>query len=160
MFFIDLVLLIRPLVVPAVVFIAIFVTAALPLAGVRAVDGFQAPAIPYCMVRVRVSQAGTPKDLGVGILVVALGPWLDGVDSGVSWSVVALPPPKVVLPTPIMIVVAPIIAAVIAATIIAPVVGVTILLVEARVLANVFLDLRIGLVSVYPLFRHHEQVLD
>jgi hypothetical protein len=38
-FFFGLVLLIRPLVIPAVVFVAVFVTAALPLVGVRAVDG-------------------------------------------------------------------------------------------------------------------------
>jgi hypothetical protein len=38
MFFFGLVLLIRPLVDLAVVFVAVFVTAALPLAGVRAVD--------------------------------------------------------------------------------------------------------------------------
>jgi hypothetical protein len=34
MFFFDLVLLIRPLVVPTVIFVAVFVTAALPFPGV------------------------------------------------------------------------------------------------------------------------------
>jgi hypothetical protein len=116
------------------------------------------------MVRVWVSRAGTLKDLGVGILLVALGPWLDGVD---SWSVAALPPPKVVLPTPIMIVamsimivVAPIIAMVVVALIIVPVIGAMILLVRARSPTNVFLDLLIGVVSVCPLLHHCEHVLD
>jgi hypothetical protein len=31
------------------------------------------------MVRVWMSQAGTLKDLGIGILIVALGHWLDSV---------------------------------------------------------------------------------
>jgi hypothetical protein len=31
-----------------------------------------------------MSQAGTLKDLGIGILIVALGHWLDGVDGVVS----------------------------------------------------------------------------
>jgi hypothetical protein len=106
---------------------------------------------------------GTLKDLGVGILVVALGRWLDGIDSIVSWSVAVLPPPKVILPTPITIVVAavavvivPIITVVVAAPIIAPVVGAVILLVGSRSPANVFLDLWVGLVSVCPLLRHRE----
>jgi hypothetical protein len=90
MFFFDFVLPIRPLVVSAVVFVTVFVTVVLPLAGIRAVDRLQDPAIPHCMARVRVSWAGTLEDLGVGILVVALGPWLDGVDSAISWSVAAL----------------------------------------------------------------------
>jgi hypothetical protein len=114
-----------------------------------------------------VSRVGTLKDLGVGIFVVTLSPWLDGVDSVVSWSVVALPPPKVVLPTPIMIVItvvvvviALIIAAVVTAPIIAPIVGAVILLVRARSPTNVFLNLLVGLVSVRPLLHHHEQVLD
>jgi hypothetical protein len=38
-FFFGLVLLIRPLVVPAIILVAVFVTAALPFAGVLAVDG-------------------------------------------------------------------------------------------------------------------------
>jgi hypothetical protein len=73
-FFFGLVLLIRPLVISAVVFVTVFVIVVLPLVGVRAVDGLQAPAIPHCMARARVSQVGTLKDLGVGIFVVALGP--------------------------------------------------------------------------------------
>jgi hypothetical protein len=72
-FFFGLVLLIRPHVIPAVVFVAVFVTAALPLVGVRVVDGLLTPAVPHCMARVRVSRARTLKDLGVGILVVVLG---------------------------------------------------------------------------------------
>jgi hypothetical protein len=167
MFFFSLILLIRPIVVPAVVFIAVFVSAMLPLAGIRAVDGLQAPAIPHCVARARVSRAGTLKDLGVGILIVVLGPWLDGVDGLVSWSVVALPPSKVILPTPIMIVIvavvvviAPIITAVVTASVIASVIGAVILLVGARSLANVFLDLLIGLVSICLLLHYCEQVLD
>jgi hypothetical protein len=31
------------------------------------------------MARVRMSQAGTLKDLGIGILIIALGCWIDGV---------------------------------------------------------------------------------
>jgi hypothetical protein len=166
-FFFSLVLLIRPIVVLTVVFIVIFVSATLPLAGIQAVDGLQAPAIPHCVAGARVSRAGTLKDLGVGILIVALGPWLDGVDGIVSWSVVALPPSKVVLPTPITIVIvavavviALIIAAVVTAPIIASVIGAVILLVGARSPTNVFLDLLIGLVSICPLLHYHEQVLD
>jgi hypothetical protein len=48
-FFFNIVLLIRPLVIPAVVFVAVFVIVALSFVGVRAVDGLQTPAIPYCM---------------------------------------------------------------------------------------------------------------
>jgi hypothetical protein len=116
------------------------------------------------MVGVQMSWAGTLKNLRVGILIVALGRWLDGV---VNWSVVALPPPKVILPTPITIVVvavtvviAPIIAAVITTSVIASVVEAVILLVEARSSANIFLDLLVGLVSICPLLRHREKVLD
>jgi hypothetical protein len=72
------------------------------------------------MAEIHMSQARTLKDLGIDILIVALGRWLDSVDGIISWSVVALPPPKVVLPTPITIVIAavvviiaPIIAAVV-----------------------------------------------
>jgi hypothetical protein len=81
------------------------------------------------MARVWMSRAGTLKDLGIGILIVVLGCWLDGIDGVVNWLVVARLPPKVVLLTPITIVVAavtvvvaPIIAAVITMPIIAPVV--------------------------------------
>jgi hypothetical protein len=109
------------------------------------------------MARVWMSRAGTLKDLGIGILIVALGRWLDGVDDIVNWLVAALPPPKVVLPTPITIivatvavVVAPIIAAVITMPIIAPVIWAAILLVRA---GNVFLDLLVDLISICPLLR-------
>jgi hypothetical protein len=81
------------------------------------------------MARVWMGRAGTLKDLGIGILIVALRRWLDGVDGVVSRSVVALPPSKFVLLTPITIViataadvVAPIIAAIVMTPIIAPVV--------------------------------------
>jgi hypothetical protein len=100
------------------------------------------------------------KDIVVGILIVALGRWLDGV---VNWSVVALPPPKVILPTPITIVVAAIavvVAAIIAAVIAKPIIGAAILLVRARSPANIFLALLVGLISIYPLLRHYEKVLD
>jgi hypothetical protein len=110
------------------------------------------------MARVWVSLAGILKDLGVGILVVVLGCWLDGIDGVVSWSVAALPPPKVILPTPITIVVATV--TVVVAPIIAPVIGAAIWLVGSRSPANIFLDLLVGLISVYPLLRHCEQVLD
>jgi hypothetical protein len=119
------------------------------------------------MAGVRVSHAGTLKDLGVGILVVALGHWLDSVEGIVSRSVAALPPPKLILLMPITIVVAsvavviaPIITAVVTTPIIVPVVGAVMLLVGSRSPANIFLDLLVGLVSVCPLLRHREQVLD
>jgi hypothetical protein len=72
-FLFGLVLLIRPLVVPAVIFVTIFVTAAQPFTGVLAIDRLQTPAIPHCMARVRMSRTGTLKDLGVGILLIVLG---------------------------------------------------------------------------------------
>jgi hypothetical protein len=119
------------------------------------------------MARVQVSEVETLKDLGVGILIVALGRWLDGIDGVVSWLVAALPPPKDVLPMPITIVVAEvvvvivsIVAVVIAAPIIAWVIGVAILLVGLGSPANVFLDLLVSLISVCPLLRHRKQVLD
>jgi hypothetical protein len=74
-----------------------------------------------------------------------------------------LAPPKVILPTSIMIVVAavtvviaPIIAPAIAVLVITPVIGVVILLVGSRSLANVFLDLLVSLVNVCPLLCHRE----
>jgi hypothetical protein len=80
---------------------------------------------------------------------------------------VALPPPKVVLPTPLTIiivavavVIALIITTVIATLIIVPVIGAASLLVGSRSLANVFLDMLVSLVSVRPLLHHREQVLD
>jgi hypothetical protein len=119
------------------------------------------------MARVRMSRAGTLKDLGVGILIIALRRWLDGVDDVINWSVAGLPPPKVVLPTPIMIIIAvvmvivvPIIAAIVMTPIIAPVVWAAIWLVRARSPANVFLDLLVGLISICPLLRHREKVLN
>jgi hypothetical protein len=79
----------------------------------------------------------------------------------------ALLPPKVILPTLITIViaavtviVAPIIAVVIMTPIIAPVVWVAIWLVRARSLANVLLDLLVGLISICPLLCHREKVLN
>jgi hypothetical protein len=81
--------------------------------------------------------------------------------------VAALSPPKVVLPTPVTIVVvavavviALIIAAVVASPIITLVVGAVILLVGLRSPANVFLNLLVGLVNVCSLLRHREQDLD
>jgi hypothetical protein len=75
--------------------------------------------------------------------------------------------PKVILPMPITIiiatfsvVVAPIIAMVITTSIIVSIIGVAILLAGARSPTNIFLDLLVGLVSVCPLLRHREQVLD
>jgi hypothetical protein len=76
-----------------------------------------------------MSRAGPLKDLGVGILIIALGRWLDSVDGIIHYSVAALPPPKVVLLTSITIiitVVAVIVAAIVATPVIAPVVGATI----------------------------------
>jgi hypothetical protein len=64
--------------------------------------------------------AGTLKDLGIGIFIVTLGRWLDGIDDIVNWSVAALSPPKVVLPTLIMIVVAAV------AVVIAPIIAVVV----------------------------------
>jgi hypothetical protein len=96
-----------------------------------------------------------------------LGHRLDGVDSIVIWSVAALPPPKVVLLTPITIViatvtviVAPIIATVVMMPIIVPVIWAAILLVGTGGSANVFLDMLVSLISIYPLLRHHEKVLN
>jgi hypothetical protein len=97
-----------------------------------------------------MSRAGTLKDLRIGILIVALGRWLDGI---VNWSLATLPPPKVVLLTPI-------IAVVVTTPIIVPVVWAMILLVEAGSPANVFLDLLVGLISICPLLRHREKVLN
>jgi hypothetical protein len=111
-----------------------------------------------------MSQAGTLKDLGIGILIVVLGRWLDSV---VNWSVAALLSPKVVLPTLIMIiilavmvVIASIIMVIVTTLIIVPVVWVMILLVRAGSLANVFLDLLVSLISICPLLRHRETVLN
>jgi hypothetical protein len=116
------------------------------------------------MARVWMSRARTLKDLGIGILIVALGRWLDDV---VNWSVAALPPPKVILSTPITIViaavavvVAPIITMVVMMPIIAPVIWALILLVGAGSPANVFLDLLVGLISICPLLHHREKVLN
>jgi hypothetical protein len=110
------------------------------------------------MARVQMSRVGTLKDLGIGILIVVLRRWLDGVDGIVNWSVVALPPPKVVLPMPTTIVVAAVM--VVVAPIIAAVIWVVILLVRAGSLTNVFLDLLVGLISICPLLHHREKVLN
>jgi hypothetical protein len=32
------------------------------------------------VARIRLSQIGTLEDLGVGVFIVTLGPWLDSVD--------------------------------------------------------------------------------
>jgi hypothetical protein len=129
-FLLGLILLIGPLVVLAVVFVTILVAATLPFTSVRAVGRLQTGAISHCMTRVRMSRAGPLKDLGVGILIIALRRWLDGIDGIIHYSVVALPTPKVILLTPITIViaaiaviVAPIVAAVVTTPIIAPVIG-------------------------------------
>jgi hypothetical protein len=80
---------------------------------------------------------------------------------------VALSPPRVVLLTPItivvaavVVVVAPIIAVVVMTPIITPVIKTVILLVGARSPTNIFLDLLISLISICPLLCHREKVLD
>jgi hypothetical protein len=112
---------------------------------------------------------GTLEDLGVGVFIVTLGPWLDNIDGVVHWVVVALPPARVVLPITTLVVVvivaveviiAPINAAVIVALLIMPVVIAAILLVRTRSSSNILLDLLVALVSICPLFCHLEQVLD
>jgi hypothetical protein len=60
----------------------------------------------------------------------------------------------------ITIIIVPIIMVVIVTPIIMPVIGAAILLVKARSLTNILLNLLIGLVSVCPLLHHREQVLD
>jgi hypothetical protein len=119
------------------------------------------------MARVWMSQAGPLKDLGVGILIITLGRWLDGVDDVIYYLVADLSPPKVVLPMPIMIVIAavavivtPIVVAVVIMPIIVPVVRAAIWLVGARSPANILLDLLVGLISICPLLCHHEKVMN
>jgi hypothetical protein len=119
------------------------------------------------MARVWMNRVGTLKDLGVGILIIALGRWLDGVEGVIHYSIVALPPLKVILLTLIMIVivavtviVAPIIATVVTTPIIVSVVKAMIRLVRARSPANVLLNLLVGLISIYLLLCHHEKVLN
>jgi hypothetical protein len=119
------------------------------------------------MARVLMSQARPLKDLGVGILIIALGHWLDSIDGAIHYSVAALPPPKVVLLTPVTIVIAAvainvalIVTAVITTPIIVPVVGATIWLVGARSPANILLDMLVSLISICPLRRHREKVLN
>jgi hypothetical protein len=80
---------------------------------------------------------------------------------------VALSPPKIILPTPItiviatvMVIVAPIVAAVVTTPIIVPVVGAAIWLVEARSPTNVLLDLLVCLISICPLLCHREKILN
>jgi hypothetical protein len=60
----------------------------------------------------------------------------------------------------VVVIVAPIIAVVISALLVTPVVVAVILLVEMRSLPDILLDLLVGVISICPLFRHHEQVLD
>jgi hypothetical protein len=110
------------------------------------------------MTGVWMSRAGTLKDFGVGILIIALRCWFDDIDGVIHYLVVALSPPKVILPTPITIVIAavvviiaPIVAAVITTPIITPVVWAAIWLVGARSPANVLLDLLVDLISICPL---------
>jgi hypothetical protein len=81
------------------------------------------------MARVRMSWARTLKDLRIDILIITLGHCLDGIDGVINWLDAGLPPPKVVLPMPIMIIVAavivivvPIITVVVVAPIITPVI--------------------------------------
>jgi hypothetical protein len=87
------------------------------------------------------------------------GRWLDGVDGVIHYSVAALPPPKIILLTSIMIVivtvaviVAPIIAAVVTTPIITPVVRAVIWLVEVRSPTNILLDLLVSLISICHFF--------
>jgi hypothetical protein len=73
-----------------------------------------------------MSRAGPLKDLGVCILIITPGRWLDSIDDIIHYSVVALSPPKVVLLTSITIiitVVTVIVVAIITTPIIAPVIG-------------------------------------
>jgi hypothetical protein len=116
-----------------------------------------------------VSQTGTLEDLRVGVFIVTLSPWLDGVDGVIHWAVAILPPPGVVLPitTPVavvivavVVIVAPIITVVIAVPLIMSVVVAMVWLVRMRSSPNILLDLLVSLVSFCPLFHHHEQVLD
>jgi hypothetical protein len=119
------------------------------------------------MARVQISRAGPLKDLGVCILVIVLGRWLDSVEGVIHYSVVALSSPKVILPTPITIVIvavtviiALIVMAVVTTPIIMLVIGAAIWLVKVRSLANILLDLLVSLISVCPLLRHREKVLN
>jgi hypothetical protein len=122
------------------------------------------------MAGVRMSQAGTLKDLGVGILIIALGRWfndVDDIDGVIHYLVVALLSPKVVLPTSItiviaavMVIVAPIVAAVVTTPIILSVIGAVIWLVGAKSPANVLLELLVSHINICPLLCHHEKVLN
>jgi hypothetical protein len=121
------------------------------------------------VVRIRVSRTGTLEDLGVGIFIVALGSWLDGVDGVVHWVVAVLSPPRVILliMTPVAVVIAavtviiaPIIATVIVAPLIMLIVVAAVQLVITRSSPGILLDLLVSLVSMCPLFCHHEKVLD
>jgi hypothetical protein len=60
----------------------------------------------------------------------------------------------------VAVIVVPIVAAIVTTPIIAPVVGAAIWLVGAGSPANVLLDLLVGLISICPLLRHHEKVLN
>jgi hypothetical protein len=163
MFIFGLVLFIRSLIILAVILVAVFVTAVVPFLRVRAVNSLQTPTIAHCMAVVRMSRAGTLKDLGIGILIIALGRWLDGVDGIINWSVAALLSPKVILPMLIMIVVVAVmvvIVPIITAVVATPIIWAAILLIRVGSLANVFLDLLVGLISICPLLCHREKVLN
>jgi hypothetical protein len=121
------------------------------------------------VARIRVSQKGTLEDLGVDVFIVVLAPWLDGVDGVIDWAVAALPPPGVILPimmlvtvviAAVTIIVVLIIMVVVAALLITLVIVAAILLVGTRSSLDILLDLLVGLVSICPLFHHHEKVLD
>jgi hypothetical protein len=114
-----------------------------------------------------MSRVAPLKDLGVGILIIALGRWLDGVDDVIHYSVATLPPPKVVLLMPItiaiaavMVIIAPIVATIVTTPIITLVIEATIWLVEVRSPANVLLDLLVSLIGICPLLRHPKKVLN
>jgi hypothetical protein len=68
--------------------------------------------------------------------------------------------PITIVVVAVVVVIASIIVAVVTTPIIVPVVGAAILLVGTRSPANIFLDLLVSLISVCPLLRHREQVLD
>jgi hypothetical protein len=119
------------------------------------------------MARVRMSRAGPLKDLGVGIIIIVLGRWLDSVDGVIHYAVAALPPPKVILLTSMTIVIAVvtvivalIVVTVVTTPIITPVIEAVIWLVGARSPANVLLDLLVGLINICPLLCHHEKVVN
>jgi hypothetical protein len=119
------------------------------------------------MAGVWMSRAGTLKDHGIRILIIALGHWFDGINGVNHYSVAALPPPKVILPMPITIVItvvtvitAPIITAVVITPIITSVIEAAIWSVGVGGSANVILNLLVGLITICPLLRHREKILN